>query len=368
VSEFTDSDAILFARQPYFWAKHFMDLQSHPTTAFSVPPQIALLQMVTGTWVAQSIYVAAKLGIADLLPEAAQHYEQLANATGTHAPSLYRLLRSLASLGIFTETELGYFALTPLGHYLQSNVSGSMCATAIMLGEEHYQAWGHILHSIRTGNSAFEQVYRMPIFDYYAQNPESAKIFDQAMTSFSSVEIDAVVQSYDFSAIQTLVDVAGGHGSLIAAVLKANLHLQGILLDVAPVIEGAQPLIEAEGLASRCQLTAGDFFQQVPVGGDAYMLKHIIHDWDNERSIAILQNCRQAMHPNGRVLVIEQVIPPGNEPFMGKLLDINMLVMAPGGQERTAAEYQWLFEQAGLKLTCVIPTQADVSIVEGILA
>ncbi|MBW4574138.1 MAG: methyltransferase [Aphanothece sp. CMT-3BRIN-NPC111] len=333
-----------------------------------MPPQLVMVQMVTGSWLSQCIYAAAKLGIADLLKNEPKSCDELANSTGTDSRSLYRLMRALASVGVFVENEQGLFALTPLATYLQSDVPGSIRAMAIMFGEEHYRAWGDILHSIQTGGCAFEHVYGMNVFDYYAQNPEPARIFDEAMTSFSAIEKTAVAADYDFSRIHKLVDVAGGHGSLIASILKSNPNMKGILFDQASVIAGAKPLLEAEGVSERCELVSGDFFESVPAGGDAYILKHIVHDWDDERAIAILKNCHQAMVENGKLLVVEQVIPPGNEPFVGKFLDLNMLMVAPGGCERTEAEYQTLFERAGFKLTKIVPTHSDVSVIEAIRA
>jgi hypothetical protein len=322
--------------------------------------------MASGYWVSQSIYVAAKLGIADLLKDSPKSCDELATATGTHAPSLYRVLRALASLGVFAETQPNHFSLTPLAACLQSDVPDSIRAYVILRGEEQYRAWGDLLHGVQTGGSSFEHIYGMNLFDYLAQNPESAKIFDESMTNLSAIESAAIAASYDFSSIQTLVDVAGGEGLLIASILKSNPTLKGVLFDRPYVIERAKRFLEAEGVLERCQLAAGNFFESVPEGGDAYILKHIIHDWDDERAIAILKQCHKVMPDNGKVLVAEQVIPPGNEPFMGKLLDLHMLVMAPGGRERTEAEYRALFEKAGFKLTRIVPTQREVSIVEGI--
>jgi len=332
----------------------------------AMPPQLAVLQMASGYWVSQSIYVAAKLGIADLLKDSPKSCDELATATGTNAPSLYRLLRALASLGVFAETQPNHFSLTPLAACLQSDVPDSIRAYVILRGEEQYRAWGDLLHGVQTGGSSFEHIYGMNLFDYLAQNPESAKIFDESMTNLSAIESAAIAASYDFSSIQTLVDVAGGEGLLIASILKSNPTLKGVLFDQSYVIERAKRFLEAEGVLERCQLAAGNFFESVPEGGDAYILKHIMHDWDDERAIAILKQCHKVMPDNGKVLVAEQVIPPGNEPFMGKLLDLHMLVMAPGGRERTEAEYRALFEKAGFKLTRIVPTQREVSIVEGI--
>jgi hypothetical protein len=322
--------------------------------------------MASGYWVSRSIYVAAKLGIADLLKDSPKSCDELAAATGTNAPSLYRLLRALASLGVFAETQPNHFSLTPLAACLQSDVPDSIRAYVILRGEEQYRAWGDLLHGVQTGGSSFEHIYGMNLFDYLAQNPESAKIFDESMTNLSAIESAAIAASYDFSSIQTLVDIAGGEGLLIASILKSNPTLKGVLFDQPYVIERAKRFLEAEGVLERCQLAAGNFFESVPEGGDAYILKHIMHDWDDERAIAILKQCHKVMPDNGKVLVAEQVIPPGNEPFMGKLLDLHMLVMAPGGRERTEAEYRALFEKAGFMLTRIVPTPREMSIVEGI--
>jgi len=332
----------------------------------AMPPQLAILQMASGYWVSQSLYVAAKLGIADLLKDSPKSCDELATATGTNAPSLYRVLRALASLGVFAETQPNHFTLTPLAACLQSDVPNSFRAYVIMQNEEHYQAWGELMHSVQTGGSSFEHIYGMNFFEYYAQNPESAKIFDESMTNLSVIHSAAIAPSYDFSSIQTLVDVGGGEGLLIASILKSNPTLKGVLFDRPHVIERAKRFLEAEGVLERCQLAAGNFFESVPEGGDAYILKYIIHDWDDERAIAILKQCHKVMPANGKILVAEQVIPPGNEPFMGKLLDLQMLVMTDGGRERTEAEYIALFEKAGFKLTRIVPTQDDVSLIEGI--
>ncbi len=329
-------------------------------------PQMALMQMVMGYWVSQSIYAAARLGIADLLKSGEQSYQHLAAITNTNEQALYRLLRALASVRIFAETTPGTFAMTPLATFLQSGTPGSVRNVAIMMGDrEHYSSWGNILHSIQTGESAFDNLNGMNIFEYYAQNPAPAAIFDQAMTGFSEMEGAAVVAEYDFSSVRTLVDVAGGHGSLLVSILKSQPQMRGILFDMPDVIERATPQIAASGVGDRCQLEAGSFFESVPVGADAYILKHIIHDWDDERACAILQQCHRSMTDDGRVLVVEHVIPNGNEPFVGKLLDVNMLVMCPGGKERTASEYRALFDAAGFELTQIVPTSALVSVIEG---
>ena len=332
----------------------------------AMPPQLAVLQMATGYWVSRSICVAAKLGIADLLKDSPKSCDELATATGTNAPSLYRLLRALASLGVFAETQPNHFTLTPLAACLQSDTPNSVRACVIIQGEEYYQAWGEFMHSVQTGGSSFEHIYGMNFFEYLAQNPESAKIFDESMTELSVIQSATIAPSYDFSSIQTLVDVGGGEGLLIASILKCNPKLKGVVFDRPHVIERAKRFLEAEGVLERCQLAAGNFFESVPEGGDAYILKYIIHDWDDERAIAILKQCHKVMPANGKILVAEQVIPPGNEPFRGKFLDLTMLVITAGGRERTEAEYRALFEKAGFQLTRIVPTQDEISIIEGI--
>ena len=330
--------------------------------------QQILLQMFSGYWVSQAIYVAAKLGVADCLQAEAKHCDELAVLVGADARALYRLMRALASLGIFAEEESGSFKLTPLAACLQSQAPNSARALVIMRGEEPYRAWGDLLYSVKTNASAFEQIYGMNLFQYHAANPEPAKLFDEAMTSLSSIESAAVLERYDFSAFHKLVDVAGGQGYLIAAILNAYPKLEGVLFDQDPVIARARFILEAAGILDRCQLVGGDFLEEAPAGGDAYLLKHILHDWDDQRAIAILRNCRQAMVDNGRILIVEHIIPPGNTPFFGKLYDLHMLVLCPGGRERTVVEYQSLLELAGFRLTGITPTTSYVSVIEGVKA
>lgn len=338
-------------------------------TSESLPPQMALMQLVMGYWVSQSIYAAAQLGVADYLSDGEKSHIELAEALNVDAASLYRLLRALASVSIFAETETGKFTITPLAQFLRRDVPGSIRDVSIMMGDrEHYNSWGNILHAVKTGQSGFEGLFGMNVFEYYSQNSEPAAIFDRAMTGFSNVENTAVCTEYDFSALQTIVDVAGGQGTLVTDILRTNSHMRGILFDLPEVIERAKPYISDSDISDRLKLVSGSFFDGVPTGCDAYILKHIIHDWDDERAIAILKQCHQAMNENGRVLVVEQVIPPGNDPFMGKFLDVNMLVMCPGGKERTAEEFCHLFASAGFLLTRIVPTPALASVVEGVKA
>jgi hypothetical protein len=324
-----------------------------------------LLQMMTGYWVSQALHVAAKLGIADLLTDGPVDYEDLAAATDTHAPSLQRVLRALASVGVFTEVSPGSFALTPLAELLRTETPGSMRALAIMYAEEQYRAWGELLHSVRTGETAFEQQFGMGYFEYLAQHPESDRVFNEAMTGWTHQLVGAVVDTYDFSAFKTVVDVGGGYGALLAAILQNNSGMRGILFDLPHVVASAEEQLAATEVADRCTFVGGDFFAEVPAGGDAYVLSQILHDWDDERCVAILGNCRQVIPDHGKLLVVELVLPPGDEPFLGKWLDLHMLVLL-GGRERTAAEYNTLFRAAGFELARVVPTPPGPSVVEAV--
>jgi len=319
--------------------------------------------MITGYWISQAIYATAKFGIADKLKDGPKSVEELARATSTNPDALYRLLRALASKGIFAEGEPRQFLLTPLAEPLRSDVRGSKRALALMSGDEQFHAWAEIEYSIQTGKNAFEKVYGKPIFDYLGENPDKAKIFDAAMVGIHGRESDVILDAYDFSEIGVVVDIGGGNGSQITGILKRHTGMKGILFDLPHVIERAKEQIDTVGIADRCKLVAGSFFESVPKGADAYMMRHIIHDWDDEKSLTILRNCHQAMSSDSKLLVVESVIPPGNEPFGGKFLDLVMLLI-PGGKERTEEEYRTLFSEAGFELTRVVPTASEVSIVE----
>jgi ubiquinone/menaquinone biosynthesis C-methylase UbiE len=342
-----------------------VSIQATQQQTGDMPPQMALMMMMTGYWVSQSIYVAAQLGLADLLKDGARTADELAESTGTHAPTLYRLLRALSSVGIFAEDENNRFSLTPLATALQTG-PGSLRAMILHLGESpSWHAWGELLHSVRTGETAFIHAHGMEVFPFYANAPESSEPFNQAMTEYSEVVAAAVTKGYDFSQFNKVVDVGGGHAGLITAILKANPKVSGVVFDIGQVIEGGRARIESEGLADRCEAVAGDFFASVPEGGDAYVLKTIIHDWDDERAVAILKNIYEAMKADGKLLIIETVIPKGNEPSLSKLGDLHMLVMT-GGCERTEDGYRALLRSAGFELTRVVPTESPMSIVEAI--
>jgi hypothetical protein len=321
-------------------------------------------RLLTGNWMTQALYVVAKLGLADLVKDGPRSAAELAQATATHAPSLYRLLRALASTGVFVESAGQRFALTPLAECLRSDVPGSQRALAIMNGEEFYQAWGDLLYSVRTGKTAFDEIFEMPLFDFLARNSDKGHIFDEAMVSVHGRESAAMLEAYDFSTIGVIADIGGGNGSLLKAMLTKHRNLHGILYDLAHVAERAKPNMQAAGLADRCQVIGGNFFQSVPSGANAYLLRHIIHDWDDVKATTILKNVHQAMGNGSKLLLIEGVIPPGNDPAFTKLLDLTMLVI-PGGKERTEPEYRELFQGAGFRLTRIVPTQTEISVIEG---
>jgi len=325
-------------------------------------------QMALGYWLSQCLYVAAKLDIADLLSDSPKSCDQLAAATNTNSDGLYRVLRGLASVGVFAETESRRFQLTPLAECLRGNAPNSVKdMTLMLLDEAHYGAWGDLLHSVQTGESAFEHLHEMSFFEYAQQNPATAETFDRAMTENSAKQAKAVLANYSFAEAKTVVDVGGGAGILIAAILRNNPHLKGMLLELPQVIKKAPPVLKNAGASDRCQLIEGDFFTSIPFGGDLYLLKHVIHDWDDEKAIAILRNCRRAMGQKGKLLVIERVIHPGNEPAFGKLLDLQMLIMTSGGRERTEEEFRELFKTAGFELTKITPTPEDISLLEGVI-
>ncbi len=328
-------------------------------------PSQTLRQSIMGFRTTQLIYVAARLGIADLLEDGPKSPQSLASAAGVDARALHRVLRALASMGIFAETEAGDFQLTPLARPLLRDSPESVRGLALLYGDEWlWHAYGATLYSVRTGSPAFNDVHGKELFEYLGEHPEAGATFDQAMSSYTGQEAAALVAAYDFSEVATLVDVGGGQGALLTAILKSNQGMRGVLFDVGAVVARAQALLAGEGMEARCDRVAGDFFTSVPSGGDLYLLKSVIHHWDDASSLTILRNCRQAMGDHGRILLAERVIAPGNAPSEAKLLDINMLVVT-GGCERTASEYRQLFRDASFELTQIIATRSPISLIEG---
>jgi O-methyltransferase/methyltransferase family protein len=325
-----------------------------------------MLNLIIGHWVSRLIQIAAKLNIADLLKAGPRTAEELARAAHVRAPQLYRVLRALASVGVFAETRNGRFKLTPLAATLQTAVPGSMRTYALMLNSDwQWDAWQKLLDGVAGDDVPFVKAHGMSVFEYLEKHPDDLAAFHDSATGLTN---PAIAAAYNFSKFRTLVDVGGSHGALLGTILKAHPSLKGVLFDQPSVIARAKksPHLTAPGIAGRCRLESGSFFVSVPSGADAYILKYILHDWDDERCVKILSNCRASMAKNGRVLVVDSVVPPGNAPGYVKLLDIEMLII--GGRERTKADFSSIFRKSGLKLTRVVATKSPLSIVEGVRA
>ncbi|MBO0722409.1 MAG: methyltransferase [Blastocatellia bacterium] len=321
--------------------------------------------MSQGATITTALSLAATLGIADHLADGPRGIGELAQATSTHPRSLYRLLRLLSSMGVFAEIQPDIFALTPLGECLRSGVPGSLRSMLMMSGLKiRFHTFAEALHSVRTGEPVFERTTGMEFFDYLAAHPEEGEIFNKAMSDFSRSISSAVVQAYDFSGIGKIIDIGGGHGSLLTTILQGFPNLTGILFDSPHVAESARQTIAAAGLADRCEILGGDFFQSVPAGGDVYLMKSIIHDWNDERAVTILKNCRRAMANSSRLLLIEMILPAGAELHPGKFVDFIMLTNH-GGLERREDEHEKILQEAGFRLNRVIPTASPMSIIEG---
>ncbi len=330
-------------------------------------PSQQLVQMIVGSWVSRAIYVAAKLQIADHLADGPRSAEELAEATGVASRPLYRLLRALAGVGVFARDADGRFRLNPLAEPLREGGPDSLWAFAVMLGEEQHRCWDDLFETVCTGETAFDRMYGQPVFDYLGEHPEQAKIFDAAMTGFSGRAMRAMLDAYDLSGVATLADVGGGLGTNLTAALGRYPAMRGLLFDQPHVVERARPRLKAAGVAGRCAVEGGDFFKAAPRGADAYVLGHIIHDWDDAKAGLILDNLRRAMPAGAKLLLVEYVLPEGDGASFGKLFDLHMMV-AIGGLERTEAEYRRLFAAHGFRLTRVVPTAGDISVVEGVPA
>jgi len=321
-------------------------------------------RLVTNYVVSRSVYVAAKLGIADLLVDGPRTVDELAAAVSVQPKLLYRVLRLLEGAGVFAKSGERGFMLNDLADCLRTGAPGSIRSAALLFGEEPFFACGDLLNMVRTGDMAFEHVYKQTHFDYLAAHPQAAETFHDGIRELTGVVLEPLVAAYDYTAVRTLVDVGAGLGLLLAVILRANPAARGVLFELPVALAGAEELMRAEGLLDRCDLVAGDFFDAVPEGGDLYLLKSVVHSWNDEQSIAILRNCRRAMSQDAKLLLIERVVPEGNEPFFPKVNDIIMMVVN-GGAERTEAEYRLLYEAAGFRLTEVIPTSSGFSLIEG---
>ena len=338
-----------------------MPEQTHPETS-----PFALVDLMGKFILSRAIYVATQLGIADHLRDGPKSTAELATDTNTHELSLYRLLRVLASAGIFEETESRRFAHTPLSQYMRSDVPG-FHALILMWGSDwEWKIWEKLIYSVQTGQPAFDHLFGMGLWEYFGRvDPEAGRTFAKAMTDFSAPLNGAIVAAYDFSLLGTAVDVGGGEGSLLSQLLSSHPQMRGILFDRPDVLEAAGERVAAEGLSGRCELVPGDFFVSVPKGGDIYIFKDVLHDWDDEQVIQILSNCRKACRTGGVVLIVELLIPAGNQPSFAKILDLQMLVEFRGGRERTESEFRALLSRASFELIRVISTSASHFMIEG---
>jgi hypothetical protein len=329
--------------------------------------RVEVVNLASGYVVAQALHAAAKLGIADLLASGPRDIEELAAATRAHGPSLYRLLRTLSSAGVFVEDEQCRFALTALGETLRADVPGSVRAAVIWIGDPiHYRSCGGVLTSVLTGRPAFDGVFGMPCFDYLSAYPEVGRIFNEGMACFAEMENEPIARSYEFPALARVVDVGGGQGGFLVEVLKANPSVRGVLYDLPEVVKSPQ-LLEAAGVIDRYEAVGGDFFESLPPGADVYVFKRVLHDWDDNTCVSLLRRCHRVMPAGGRVLVVDAVLRPGNDAHPAKIVDLIMLA-ALTGRERTEPEFRALFAAAGLRLTRVLPTPSPLSIVEGMPA
>jgi hypothetical protein len=330
-----------------------------------VPPQAAILHVIAGYWLSRAVYLAARFSLADKVGDRAT-LAAVAERTGTRPEALRRLMRALTSHGYFREDGRDTFVQTPLSEALRSDQPASMRAIAeAELGHDHYDSWREIESCLTQGGTAFERVYGMPIWRYYAEHPATQALFGEAMTNFTAIANAGVLGSYQFKPFRTAVDVGGGHGSFLRAVVDQQPGARGILFDVAAVIADADAAGFVDRPSGRIATAAGDFFAAVPSGGDLYLLKFILHDWDDEQSARILRSIRNAIPPDGRLAVVEIVLADGNEPHIGPLIDLNMMVMT-GGAERTEAEYRELLARSGFHLERVVATRSPFSVIEAV--
>lgn len=345
-------------REP--WGNHLeISLDTNRTDAFG-----RMFELVFSFWVARAVYAAARLAIPDQLASGPKTAAELAELIGAHPRSLYRLLRALASIGLFEECEQGRFQSTPLSDTLRSDVPGSLSSLVLLeLGDSHHRAWGELVHSLRTGEPAFDKAIGTPVWQFFANNLEMALTLDQAMTGLTTMVVADVLDVYDFAPFNRIVDIGGGAGGFLDAILAAQSGATGILFDLPYVIDNVRAKITLRAAEKRYELVGGSFFDQVPDGGDLYLLKWVLHDWNDEASVTILKNCRMAMAEHGTLLIVDTVIPPGNLPAAGKFIDLNMMVLS-GGQERTAEEFDVLLTAAGFHLNRILPMRSSSSVVE----
>ena len=333
--------------------------------AASGPAAQTIFELATAYMISAALHVAVRLGIPDRLADGPASVDALATATGVNPDRLYRVLRALASVGIFEEQGFRRFASNPAADLLRSEPGSLRDIALFMTNRLHFQVYGEMLHSVQTGQPAVERVTGTPVFEAFAAGTEDSRLFNDAMTSMSAAVIPAVLNAYDFSEIGVLVDVAGGHGHILSSILRQYPNLRGILFDLEHVVAGAHEHVRSLGVAERCHIVHGNFFEAVPGGADGYLMKHIIHDWDDDQAVVILANIRKALdyRPYGRVVLIEAIVPAGPQADLGKLIDLEMMLM-PGGRERTEEEFDALFARAGFEMTRVVPTESPLSVIE----
>jgi len=330
-------------------------------------PMEKIMQMGMGFMSTACLHGVTSLGIPDLLKNGPMPVAALAKSTSVNEDALYRVLRALASAGVFSECAPRTFALAPPSELLVADAPGSMRPMILWLGHEcQYRTFAEMPHAIKTGETVLEKVYGLSCFDFLRENPVVSEIFNDAMTAASASAIPAVLDAYDFSFLngKSLVDIAGGHGMLLSGILKKYPEIRGVLFDLDYVLEGAKPRLAAANLSSRCRLETGDFFREVPAG-DAYMMRNIIHDWNDEKASTILRNIHRASQPGAKVILVEMILIPKDTPQIAKWLDLEMLLM-PGGRERTEEEYGALFAGAGFELKQVLPTKSPASVLEAV--
>jgi C-methyltransferase len=330
-----------------------------------VRPYDILFQMVIGKWISQAVGTVVEIGVPDQLAKEARHCRDLAREAGVSEDGLYRLLRALASVGVFAEGTDRRFRLTAMGRLLRSDHPESLAGYARFTAHDMtWRPWGLLSYSVKTGMPAFDHVFNASVFEHFSRNPEVAAVFDDAMTSISAMEARATSDAYDFQGVKTLMDVAGGHGLLLATVLRRHKRMRGVLFDLPHVAANATATFTRSGISGRVRIESGDFFKELPSGADAIIMKHILHDWDDDSATRILQACHRALDTRGKVLIVDPVVPSSNVPHYGKLLDLEMLVLTPRGRERTKSEFAKLLRGAGFRLSGIIPTEGPLSIVE----
>jgi SAM-dependent methyltransferase len=338
------------------------DAQTRAPTG--IPPHVQLIQMGVAIWQARAVYAAAELGIADLLAEGPREIEDLAGETGTHVQSLSRLMRALASCGIVEAVRPGLFATTTLGAALRDSAPGAARATILTIaGSWQWKAWDQFLHALRTGQSGVRAAFGKDLFEFLSGEPVHSARFNDAMVGMHGAVAPAVVAAYDFSRFSSIVDVGGGKGTLLAEILKAHPEMTAVLFDLPETEKHARDYIVESGLSERCAFQAGDFFDRLPPGYDAYVLAHVLHDWVDDDAIAILCKCREALPAGGRLLIVEAVLPDGNTPHHGKLMDLLMLTVT-GGIERSQSEFGQILMKSGFTLAQIYPTTTHQSVIE----